>query len=482
MKNFIPGIILFTCLAVTIYPQIQINSKSNLHYKIPGQTERGKLSLPYQVNKISSGQFQPTQIISDDSSKTLYTYNQSGIVLSKLDQKLINNVWINDHRITDSLNSSGKLIVVLYETWTINAWNNVNRVTYTYDNSGNNNGYLIENFTNGAWNNGSRVTNTYDNSGHLLTSLHESWPVNAWANFSRQTYTYDNNGNMLNEIYELWKDNSWVNYLRETYTYSASAKILTYTEESWNVNAWINQFRHTYSYDINDSLITALEEGWDNQWVNSSRITNTYDNTGNYSTILNEIWLNDAWKNDYKETFTNDNSGNSTTILTQSFVDNVWENLTRQEYNYDNNGNCIHGENFEIQNNAWVQSMGTLNLNYNMRKNNLYVYATVANINYTTFTGVTDGNTGLAVYNLEQNYPNPFNPSTTIKYSLGKEGFVKLAVYDITGSNVSELVNEYKPSGNYSVQFNAGRLASGIYIYKLESGFYTISKKFILLK
>ena len=85
-------------------------------------------------------------------------------------------------------------------------------------------------------------------------------------------------------------------------------------------------------------------------------------------------------------------------------------------------------------------------------------------------------------FTLSQNYPNPFNPATTIKYSLAKEGNVKLTVYNAIGSKVATIVNEYKPAGNYSVQFNGSNFASGIYLYRLESGNYSAAKKFILMK
>lgn len=91
-------------------------------------------------------------------------------------------------------------------------------------------------------------------------------------------------------------------------------------------------------------------------------------------------------------------------------------------------------------------------------------------------------NTTPAEYSISQNYPNPFNPSTTINYSLAKEGNVKLTIYDALGSTVATIVNEYKPAGNYSVQFNAANLASGIYLYRLESGSYSAAKKFLLIK
>jgi hypothetical protein len=83
---------------------------------------------------------------------------------------------------------------------------------------------------------------------------------------------------------------------------------------------------------------------------------------------------------------------------------------------------------------------------------------------------------------LYQNYPNPFNPSTTIKYSLPKAGNVKLTVYNAIGGKVATILNEYKTAGNYSVEFNGSNLASGIYLYRLESGNYIAAKKFVLLK
>ncbi|PJB00437.1 MAG: hypothetical protein CO128_00590, partial [Ignavibacteriales bacterium CG_4_9_14_3_um_filter_30_11] len=66
-------------------------------------------------------------------------------------------------------------------------------------------------------------------------------------------------------------------------------------------------------------------------------------------------------------------------------------------------------------------------------------------------------------YDLAQNYPNPFNPSTVIKYQLPEQGFVTLKIYDILGREVKTLVNEFKSKGRYSINFNAGNLASGVY-------------------
>ena len=85
-------------------------------------------------------------------------------------------------------------------------------------------------------------------------------------------------------------------------------------------------------------------------------------------------------------------------------------------------------------------------------------------------------------YKLEQNYPNPFNPITTIKYSVAKSGFVKIKVYDILGKEAANLVNENKPSGNYSVEFNASKLASGVYFYSIYTDNFIQTKKMIVIK
>jgi photosystem II stability/assembly factor-like uncharacterized protein len=85
-------------------------------------------------------------------------------------------------------------------------------------------------------------------------------------------------------------------------------------------------------------------------------------------------------------------------------------------------------------------------------------------------------------YFLSQNYPNPFNPATVINYQIPRYGLVTLKVYDILGREIKTLVNGFKPQGNYSVNFNAGSLSSGVYFYKLNFGGYSSIKKMILLK
>ncbi len=87
-----------------------------------------------------------------------------------------------------------------------------------------------------------------------------------------------------------------------------------------------------------------------------------------------------------------------------------------------------------------------------------------------------------STYSLAQNYPNPFNPTTTIKFSIPKDGLVKIRVYDISGREVANLINEVKVAGNYEIKFNGANLSSGMYFYRIESGDYIETKKMILIK
>ena len=92
-----------------------------------------------------------------------------------------------------------------------------------------------------------------------------------------------------------------------------------------------------------------------------------------------------------------------------------------------------------------------------------------------------------SAYRLDQNYPNPFNPTTTIRYALPNDGPVTLKVYDITGREVTTLVNEQKNAGTYEVRFDAKNsagktMSSGVYFYQIKAGAYSETKKFVLLK
>jgi len=87
-------------------------------------------------------------------------------------------------------------------------------------------------------------------------------------------------------------------------------------------------------------------------------------------------------------------------------------------------------------------------------------------------------------FRLAQNYPNPFNPSTVISYQLPMDGNVTLKVYDMLGNEIATLVNQFQKAGSYNYQFSINnlQLSSGVYYYRLQSGNFIQTKKFILMK
>jgi len=83
---------------------------------------------------------------------------------------------------------------------------------------------------------------------------------------------------------------------------------------------------------------------------------------------------------------------------------------------------------------------------------------------------------------LKQNYPNPFNPTTKISWQSPVGSYQTLKVYDVLGNVVAIMVDEYKPAGSYEVEFDASKLSSGIYFYKLQTTEFSETKKMILIR
>jgi subtilisin-like proprotein convertase family protein/uncharacterized protein YodC (DUF2158 family) len=97
-------------------------------------------------------------------------------------------------------------------------------------------------------------------------------------------------------------------------------------------------------------------------------------------------------------------------------------------------------------------------------------------------TRVLDRGTLPEMFALDQNFPNPFNPGTTIRYELPHAAHVTLSVFDMLGRKVSVLVNDAKEAGHHEIQFDASRLSSGVYLYRILAGDFVASKRMVVLK
>ena len=151
-----------------------------------------------------------------------------------------------------------------------------------------------------------------------------------------------------------------------------------------------------------------------------------------------------------------------------------------------------------LDNEFRVQSSGFTTAQYRVRQKSINdVYSNYSSI--VTVNGMfnpTDKNINIvklpSEYRLDQNHPNPFNPTTTIQYQIPEDANVVLKVYNLLGSEVATLVNEYKPTGYYEVKFSAkggsasggdaSSLPSGLYLYKINAGTFSETRKMLLMK
>jgi hypothetical protein len=125
--------------------------------------------------------------------------------------------------------------------------------------------------------------------------------------------------------------------------------------------------------------------------------------------------------------------------------------------------------------NVWYVNLG-----------HLYLYHLIQSANsgneLTTATVSKNGSGAVSSFKLFQNYPNPFNPTTNIQYSIPTSGNVSIKVYNIFGQEAATVFQGFQKSGSYIANFDASRLASGVYLYRLQAGSFSQTKKMLFLK
>jgi hypothetical protein len=167
------------------------------------------------------------------------------------------------------------------------------------------------------------------------------------------------------------------------------------------------------------------------------------------------------------------------TILAASFASNIYmyqyngSTFVRQ---YQNNTG-LGPATFRVYWLPWTGHDGYFHTWTSSSSNgNFYLYKR------TDVNGIENQNSILSSFKLDQNYPNPFNPSTVINYELPNEGNVSLAVYDLNGKVVKDILSGHETKGNHRAEFTGNNLASGIYFYMLKFGENVQTRKMILIK
>ena len=154
-------------------------------------------------------------------------------------------------------------------------------------------------------------------------------------------------------------------------------------------------------------------------------------------------------------------------------LDSEFDPDTMNTFTYSTIDGSFNDDNVEIGN-TYYYKIVAVDFSGNQSEYSEQVYALITDVNADVEIPT--------VYELGQNYPNPFNPSTVINYSIPESGLVTLKVFDILGQEVAELVNTVKQAGVYNVSFDANDMTTGLYIYRIESGSFTATKKMLLVK
>ena len=360
------------------------------------------------------------------------------------------------------------------ETWdTIgNVWRVATKDTLTYDSNGNEREDLGRTWSNGEWVNQSKETFAYDANGNETGNLGQMWSDGAWVNLWKNTFMYNADGQKTGDVYQMWNDSVWVNQSKETFTYDAYGKETGYVYQDWNDSIWVNGFKDTIEYDANGRMMEAVFRGWnDSMWVIIQKDTIAYGANGKEAGFVYQMWSDSVWVNQSKETFTYDANGNETGSLAQTWSGSAWVNEWEYTDAYDENGNRKVAL-FQMWNgNAWV----------NQSKETFTWQILVTDVN--------EKANALGGFALSVNYPNPSNPQTKISFSVPKESYIILKVYDLLGREIATLAQGKKEVGEYSVLWNAATEPSGIYFYRLEATNtgdpkknFTQVKKMLLLK
>ncbi len=349
----------------------------------------------------------------------------------------------------------------------------------TYDANGNITEVLNQMWNNNTWVNTSRYQHTYMNNLETV-ELYQTWDTqNGWQDMDQYLYTYDSQNNLTEELDQMRDtvNNIWVNTYRYTYTYT-NGNIATEEDEKWVNGQWQKMAFYTANYNMQNHLAEVIEQDYDTlktKYINAYRDQYMYYQISlKDSAYVSSKWdtTNKVWAEDSQVLRFYDSNGKDTKWLYQDWDTNskAYVDSGQQLYTYDSNMNLSQSD-FQIWNNSSWMTYSQLKYYYtNTRPDQVPL-------------PIDEEITKIPrQIRLNQNYPNPFNPSTQIKYVLNASVNVKLNVYDIIGREVATLVNQKQSSGSYTVTFNATRLSSGIYFYRLVTDKTTITKKMILIK
>lgn len=316
-----------------------------------------------------------------------------------------------------------------------------------------------------------KLTYHYNSDMELITKTHRIRPDSSWFTLEKIAYTYTRNGQVASETH-MDKDRESDPLLKDykfSFTYNETGKVSQKISYNWKDNQWNQSGKKTYGYE-QGVLSQKSSFYWENgEWQPNNRVTLTFDQ-GRKSQKTFQEWKQDAWQNSERKIWLYTDSGVTDTVRTYRWNSDSlqWGREGRVLYDY----NAHNKVRLKIKQ-FWRDSAGV------WKNTQKWEYTYVQ-----TATGIeeTKAHEIPTTLTLKQNYPNPFNPATTIQYSLPAAQHVTLTIYNTLGRKVQTLIDEKKSKGGHRVRWNASRLSSGVYLYRLQTESGQKTKSMLLLK
>jgi hypothetical protein len=428
--------------------------------------------VSFPVLSQDENKFPYKHLLTDEERSDAYMIPEYGHMCStdsfrikeKLKEKWDGAFWIPCQKYLYSYNADGKQTELKIQNWNGTGWDDTTRYSCSYENSL----LMVDSYQywNGSeWLNDERYAYTYDGFGYVFVSLYQMGDSLTWNNYTRSINYRNNSTHKIDSLfYQLWNVSEWEEYLKEFRFYNTLQKDSLILDYMWSGTGWGYFGKHLFTYDTSTSSYVNTYLKWSGgEWTNSFQYMNYYNVNNNYLGYTYQIWGDSVWVNQYRYLYEYDQNNNNTFAWYQIYLTGYgWGNVTGSEITYDSSGLKIQQIDQTWDGFIWTNSFR-------------WTY------DYDLVTGIKN-NAIHDNYVLYNNYPNPFNPTTKISWQSPIASWQTLKVYNALGGEVAMLVNEYRPAGRYEIEFDGRNLSSGVYFYRLHSGSFTDTKKFVLLR
>lgn len=393
----------------------------------------------------------------DSTNTQLFNKLSNGFLVNeRIQQNWADTTWINSKRYIHSYNSNNNINEILLQNWNGSSWSNSSNDLYSYDSEYRIIVRILNYWDGNNWIRNKIFSYSYDSFSNLVELVD--------SNYSKSTFSYENN-NLVEKNIKAWTGNDWQNSLLYEYEYNSNNNLIIHRAKFWSGSIWVNDWIENFSFNIQNNQTESILAYWNgSDWENDRRKEFLYSLENQLTDIIGQTWQVNQWGNSYRYLYIYDLNGLlSEKIYLVPDFGNQWREISKELYLYDINSNLIEITNQTLTGGSWNNTSKEI-------------------ISYIPVTSVVEDFDVSNDFYLNNNYPNPFNPNTKISWQSPIAVYQSLKVYDVLGNEVSTLVDEFRNAGSYEVEFDGGKLSSGVYFYQLRVGDYLETKKMLLLK